>query len=82
MLTSTETVGATAGHTDVSLWYVIDADRGAPLTFDATEFHSVRWFHFSEAPVSRSDPHMARFLGKLARTGYSTRPRGKTRAAG
>lgn len=82
MLTATETVGATAGHTDVSLWYVIDADRGVPLTFDATEFHSVRWFHFSEAPVSRSDPHLARFLGKLAQTSHSTRPRTKARAAG
>ena len=82
MLTSAETVGATAGHTDVCLWYVIDADRGAPLTFEAEEFHSVRWFHFSEAPVSRSDPHLARFLGKLALTSHSTRPRAKTRAAG
>src|SRR5688572_26781160 len=68
MLTSTETVGTTAGHTDVSLWYVIDADRGVSLTFDAQEFHSVRWFHFSEAPVTRSDPHLGRFLGKLALT--------------
>ena len=82
MLTSAETVGATAGHTDVSLWYVIDADRGAPLTFDTTEFHSARWFHFNEAPVFRSDPHLARFLGKLALTSHSTRPRAKTRAAG
>lgn len=81
MLTSTETVGATAGHTDVSLWYVIDADRGVPLRFDADEFHSVRWFHFSEAPVSRSDPHLSRFLAKLALTSHSTRPRAKTRAA-
>lgn len=76
MLTATETVGTTAGHTDVSLWYVIDADRGVPLVFDTEEFHSVRWFHFTEAPVSRSDPHLARFLGKLALTGRSTRPRG------
>lgn len=67
MLTSAETVGVTAGHTDVSLWYVIDADRGAPISFDEQEFHSVRWFHFSEAPVSRSDPHLARFLEKLQR---------------
>ena len=81
MLTSTETVGTAAGHTDVSLWYVIDADRGVSLVFDTEEFHCVRWFHFTEAPVSRSDPHLARFLGKLALTGRSTRPRAKTRAA-
>lgn len=66
MLTASETVGVTAGHTDVSLWYVIDADRRVALEFDREEFHSVRWFHFSEVPVSRSDPHLSRFLGKLA----------------
>jgi 8-oxo-dGTP pyrophosphatase MutT (NUDIX family) len=82
MLTSTETVGATAGHTDVSLWYVIDADRGLPLTVDAQEFHSVRWFHFSEEQVSRSDPLLARFLAKLDLTFHSIRPRAKSRAAG
>jgi 8-oxo-dGTP diphosphatase len=65
MLTSAETVGTTAGHTDVSLWYVIDADRGVALRFDEQEFHSVRWFHFNEAPIGRSDPHLARFLAKL-----------------
>ncbi len=45
MLTVSETVGRTAGHTDVSLWYVIHADRDVALEFDAEEFHSVRWFH-------------------------------------
>jgi 8-oxo-dGTP pyrophosphatase MutT (NUDIX family) len=66
MLTASETVGLTAGHIDVSLWYVIDADRRATLTFDREEFHSVKWFHFADAPISRSDPHLQRFLGKLA----------------
>lgn len=82
MLTSTETVGTTAGHIDVSLWYVIDADRGVSLGFDAEEFHAIRWFHFAEAPVSRSDPQLARFLAKLTRTGRSTPPRATTRASG
>lgn len=66
MLTISETVGITRGHTDVSLWYVVNADRRVALEFDAEEFHSAQWFHFSEAPVSRSDPHLQRFLGKLA----------------
>ena len=70
MLTCAQTVGTTAGHTDVSLWYVIDADRRVPLTFDTGEFNSVQWFHFSEAPVSRSDPHLARFLRKLVLRGH------------
>jgi 8-oxo-dGTP diphosphatase len=69
MLTISETVGLTAGHTDVSLWYVLNGDRRAPVEFDAEEFYSVQWFHVDEAPVSRSDPHLSRFLRKLALTG-------------
>jgi 8-oxo-dGTP diphosphatase len=82
MLTVSDTVGATAGHTDVSLWYVIEADRRMALEFCRDEFQSVRWFHFAEAPVSRSDPHLSRFLGKLALTSRPTRSRARTRAAG
>lgn len=78
MLTSSETVGITAGHTDVSLWYVITADRRVPLDFDAAEFHGVQWFHLSAAPLSRSDPHLDRFLRKLAQR-HATRPRARTR---
>ncbi|MEP7220177.1 MAG: NUDIX hydrolase, partial [Bacteroidota bacterium] len=66
MITRTETVGLTAGHTDVSLWYVLAHDRAEPLAFDTSEFESVRWFPFSDVPLNRSDPHMARFLRKLA----------------
>jgi hypothetical protein len=66
MLTITETVGISAGHMDVSLWYVINADRRLELQFDPAEFNAVQWFHSSEAPVSRSDPHLQRFLRKLA----------------
>lgn len=82
MLTVSETVGITQGHTDVSLWYVVSADRGAALDFDAQEFHSVQWFHFSEVPLSRSDPHLGRFLRKLALTSPSTSSRGKARVPG
>lgn len=80
MLTCSLTVGATAGHTDVSLWYVVNADRRRLIQFDTEEFNSVRWFSFNEAPVARSDPHLGRFLSKLALTSRSTRSRAKTRA--
>jgi len=43
--------------------------REAELSYDPAEFHSVRWFHFSEVPLERSDPHMGRFLEKLRRVG-------------
>jgi ADP-ribose pyrophosphatase YjhB (NUDIX family) len=65
MLTCTETVGQTAGHTDVSLWYAVSAGRQQPFTFDAQEFSAVRWFRFDEVPFERSDPHLQRFVEKL-----------------
>ncbi|MGE0623212.1 MAG: NUDIX domain-containing protein [Pseudomonadales bacterium] len=64
-LTVTETVGLTAGHTDVSLWYLLQGDRLEQLEIDGGEFNDVRWFHRDEVPLERSDPHMGRFLAKL-----------------
>ena len=65
MVTCTETVGLTAGHIDVSLWYVVNSNMEVPIHFDATEFHSVRWFRFQDVPLERSDPHIGRFMKKL-----------------
>lgn len=65
MLTCTTTVGLTAGHTDVSLWYLVHARRSQTLDFDAHEFRAVRWFPFDQVPLQRSDPHMRRFLAKV-----------------
>lgn len=70
MITSTATVGLTAGHTDVSLWYVIRADRQQGLQYDKDEFNSVQWFDFSDIPYDRTDPHLHRFVQKL-RSGLS-----------
>jgi hypothetical protein len=65
MVTVTETVGLTAGHTDVSLWYALRGGRTKLLVFDKDEFHAVRWFHRDDIPFGRSDPHMRRFIEKL-----------------
>lgn len=65
MVTCTETVGLTAGHTDVSLWYVVRVNRDQPMRFDGGEFLGVRWFAFSELPLNRTDPHLGRFVAKL-----------------
>jgi 8-oxo-dGTP pyrophosphatase MutT (NUDIX family) len=65
MVTVTSTVGLTAGHTDVSLWYKVVADRDVQLRLDPDEFHSIRWFVFEEVPLRRSDPHLGRFIAKL-----------------
>ncbi len=64
MVTCTTTVGLTAGHTDVSLWYVVVADREQPIAFDAAEFNAVRWFPVDAVPRERVEPHLHRFLVK------------------
>jgi 8-oxo-dGTP pyrophosphatase MutT (NUDIX family) len=63
-VTVTTTVGLTAGHTDVSLWYVVRASRHQSIQFDEGEFVGIRWFPFDEVPLERTDPHMKRFLAK------------------
>jgi 8-oxo-dGTP diphosphatase len=74
MVTVTSTVGATPGHIDVSLWYVVRASRDSCIRFDAGEFHSVQWFAFNDVPLQRSDPHLGRFLAKLQRTSVALAP--------
>ncbi len=64
-LSVTETVGRGAGHTDVSLWYVLRAETGTEFEYDREEFHTVRWFHKDELPpAERIDPTLARFVHK------------------
>lgn len=64
-VTITETVGKTAGHTDVSLWYVLRGDRRSGVKFDDSEFHDAKWFHKDDVPLDRADRQMSRFLQKL-----------------
>ncbi|UUZ46829.1 NUDIX domain-containing protein [Massilia sp. B-10] len=64
MLTVSTTVGLTAYHTDVSLWYQVRVRRDQAIRFDTGEFAAVRWFAFAEVPFARSDPQMA-LLRKL-----------------
>ena len=64
-LTSTNTVGKTSGHTDVSIWYVLKNDRNKSLVFDQSEFNQIKWFHKDNIPIENTDPEMGRFLKKL-----------------
>jgi 8-oxo-dGTP pyrophosphatase MutT (NUDIX family) len=64
-ITSTLTVGLTAGHTDVSLWYVLKGNHHDTYEFDQQEFKSIRWFALDEIPYEKSDPHMKRLVNKL-----------------
>ena len=65
LLTSTVTVGATAGHTDVSLWYAMKGDRHQVYRYDESEFRTVCWFHKDDIPGNCTDPELGRFLSKL-----------------
>ena len=60
----TKTVGLTAGHTDVSLWYALRGNSTHAVDFDQSEFAQVKWFDFVNVPMGRTDPHMERFLKK------------------
>jgi 8-oxo-dGTP pyrophosphatase MutT (NUDIX family) len=71
-LTATRTVGVTAGHIDVSLWYPVACSPDQPLSPDAGEFAAVRWWTPGEVAAAEPtgfDPHLGRFLAKLAATG-------------
>ena len=62
------TGGVDAGHVDVSLWYVCEADASAPIAPDPADFHDARWWPLAEAaaaPPGTTDPNLARFVAKL-----------------
>ena len=66
-LTQAVTVGLTAGHTDVSLWYVLQGDSNVPLQYDPGEFNGYKWFGYDETlkmPIEKFDPHLHRFVYK------------------
>jgi 8-oxo-dGTP diphosphatase len=68
-LTVTRTVGTGAGHTDVSLWFVVAGTRDMAITIDPTEFTAARWWTHREvldATPGRLDPHYPRFITKIA----------------
>lgn len=67
-VTVTDTVGLTAGHTDVSLWYLVRGNVHTHVHFDRREFNDVQWFTFDEileSSIVIFDPHLHRFTRKL-----------------
>ena len=64
-LTVTTTIGRTAGHVDVSLWYVVRGDGARNYDLDTTEFDGGRWWGIDPYGLPESDPHLGRFLRKL-----------------
>ncbi len=69
MVTVTETVAsAQSSHTDVSLWFVLEASESQPMVPDEREYRSVRWWSAAEICATDPalfDPHMRRMLTKL-----------------
>lgn len=71
-VTVVETVGVTAGHIDVDLWYVFEGDSTEPINDNAEEFKrefgGFHWMTFDEIlskPIEEFDPNMHRFVRKL-----------------
>jgi 8-oxo-dGTP pyrophosphatase MutT (NUDIX family) len=66
--TVTETRGA-GTHTDVSLWYVVQADADDITDYDGQEFGGIRWATLQQildAQPEILDPHLPRAVAKLA----------------
>ncbi|WNM33573.1 NUDIX domain-containing protein [Streptomyces sp. Li-HN-5-11] len=69
-LTITRTRGQGA-HTDVSLWYLLEAEVRTVTTYDQGEFSAIRWLTDEQVlaePAELLDPHMHRFTRKLQHT--------------
>lgn len=64
-LTVTKTVGETAGHTDVTFWYLLKGSINQNYCFDREEFHQIGWFSPKDIPYERTEPHMRRCIKKL-----------------
>ena len=67
-ITQTVTVNIGAGHTDVSLWYLLNGNSEKEISYDKSEFIGYKWFgcnEILETELSMLDPHMHRFVEKI-----------------
>ncbi|MES2408959.1 MAG: NUDIX domain-containing protein [Patescibacteria group bacterium] len=67
-LTEDITVGKTAGHTDVSLWYILKGNSENQIMYDSREFNDYKWFDFEEVlntDISKFNKNTHRFMRKL-----------------
>lgn len=73
LVTVTTTVGIDTPHDDVSLWFAFTTSIDTPLRPDPGEFADARWWPVDDVrhgDDTRFDPHLPRFLAKVAgRTG-------------
>ncbi len=67
-LTFSDTVGLTAGHTDVSIWYTLEYNSELTLNFSHEEFYNIHWLtieNILSTPIQKMDPNMYRFVNKF-----------------
>jgi 8-oxo-dGTP pyrophosphatase MutT (NUDIX family) len=64
-ITETQTVGDHAGHTDISIGYLLTCDEKKLLYINKDEFNTIQWYNFDDIPYEQSDPAMERLINKL-----------------
>lgn len=67
-ITINKTVNIDAGHTDVSLWFLLEGDSSVEFNFSEDEMSSYKWFALDEilkTDISNFNPYMHRFVKKL-----------------
>jgi ADP-ribose pyrophosphatase YjhB (NUDIX family) len=64
-MAAVETVGLTAGHIDVGLWFLVRGDSSVLPSFDSSEFRSIKWCNLNEIAQLPTDKNMGRFLKKM-----------------
>ncbi|MFF0490203.1 NUDIX domain-containing protein [Nocardia sp. NPDC004068] len=64
-LSVSTTVGSDP-HVDVSLWYVVRGDRTREYPLAPAEFDGGDWWDIDTRDLPPTDPHLPRFLTKLA----------------
>jgi len=67
LLSSVKTIGKTAPHRDIALWYASIYD-GQSIRFDKREFEEVKWFSYDEAINAPAEPHLPRFFKKMEKS--------------
>lgn len=56
-------------HTDVSLWYLLQASESTPLIIEEGKFNEVRWWSIEDvlsSPITMFDPELHRFIKKVS----------------
>lgn len=71
-ISQVETVGLTAGHIDVDLWYIFEGDSTKPINDQGEEFvrefAGYQWLTLDKIlsmPIEKFDPNLHRFVHKL-----------------